>query len=103
MDYTLQLLVYLKSAVKYMARVFATLRLHGRPGHDDCQSALWDCFGEHIFNMVANLSPKIVPQCTLTTILTRSPAQPQSGEYSFHKLKPQVISKHAYETRHSAY
>ena len=103
MDYTLQLLVYLKSAVKYMARVFATLRLHGRPGHDSCQSALWDCFGGHIFNMVANLSPKIVPQCTLTTILTRSPTQPQSGEYSFHKLKSHVTSKHAYETRHSAY
>ena len=67
-DNTLQLLVYFKSAVKYMARVFATFRLHGRPGHDDgCQSALWDCFEEHIFNMVANLSPKIVPQCTLTT------------------------------------
>ena len=26
--------------------------------------------------------PKTVPQCTLTTILTRSPAQPQSGDYS---------------------
>ena len=88
MDNTLQLMVYFKSAVNlYMARVFATLRLHGRPGHDDgCQRALWDCFEEHIFNMVANLSPQTAPQCTLTTISTRSPAQPQSGEYSFHKL-----------------
>ena len=66
-DNTPQLLVYFKSAVKYMARIFATLKLQGRPGHDSCQRALWDCFGEHIFNMVANLSPKIVPQCTLTT------------------------------------
>lgn len=40
-DNTLQLLVYFKSAVKYMARVFATLSLHGRPGHDGCQSALF--------------------------------------------------------------
>ena len=102
-DNTLQLLVHFKSAVKYMARVFATLRLHRRPGHDGCQSTLWDCFGEHIFNMVANLSSKTPPQCTLTTISTRSPTQPQSGEYSFHKLKPHVISRHAYETRHSAY
>ena len=31
---------------------------------------------------VENASPKTVPQCTLTTILTRSPAQPQSGEYA---------------------
>ena len=44
------------------------------------QSALWDCFGGRIFNMVANSSPKAVPQCTLTTISTRSPSQPQSGE-----------------------
>ena len=94
MDNTLQLLVYFKSAVKYMARVFATLRLHGRPGHDNgCQSALWDCFEEHIFNRVANVSPKTA----------RSPPKPQSGEYSFHKLKPHVISIHAYETTHSAY
>ena len=42
------------------------------------QSALWDCFGGHIFNMVANSSPKA--QCTFTTISTRSPSQPQSGE-----------------------
>ena len=44
------------------------------------QSALCDCFGGRIFNMVANSSPKAVPQCTLTTISTRSPSQPQSGE-----------------------
>ena len=30
--------------------------------------------------MAANLSPKTVPQFTFTTISTRSPAQPQSGE-----------------------
>ena len=65
-DNTPQLLVYFKSAVKYMARVFATLRLQGRPGHDSCQRALWDCFGEHIFNMVANLSPKIWPHLAST-------------------------------------
>ena len=94
---------YFKSAVKYIARVLATLRLHGRPGHDGCQSALWEYFGEHNFNMAANLSPKTAPQCTFTTISTRSPAQPQSGEYSFHKLKPHVISRHAYETTDSAY
>ena len=37
-------------------------------------------FWGRIFNMAANSLPKIVPQCTLTTISTRSPAQPQSGE-----------------------
>ena len=55
-DNTPQLLVYFKSAVKYMARVFATLRLQGRPGHDSCQRALWDCFGEHIFRVVTKIS-----------------------------------------------
>ena len=35
-----------------------------------------------ICRYVKNASPKTVPQCTLTTISTRSPAQPQSGEYS---------------------
>ena len=61
--------------------LFATLRLRGRPGRDGCQSALWDCLGGRIYNMAANLSPKTVPQCTLTTISTmQSPAQPQSGE-----------------------
>ena len=44
------------------------------------QSALCYCFGGRIFNMVANSSPKAVPQCTLTTISTLSPSQPQSGE-----------------------
>ena len=33
------------------------------------------------FNMAANSPPKTVPQCTLTTIASRSPAQPQSGEW----------------------
>ena len=59
---------------------FATLRLRGRPSRDGCQSALWDCFGGRSFNMAANLSPKTVPQCTLTTISTRSPMEPHSGE-----------------------
>ena len=51
---------------------FATLRLRGRPGRDGCQSALWDCFGDRICR---HASPKTVPQCTLTTISTCSPAQ----------------------------
>ena len=63
-----------------VADLFATLRLRGRPGRDSCQSALWDCFGGRIFNMATNSSLRTVPQCTLTTISTRSPAQPQSGE-----------------------
>ena len=33
-------------------------------------------------HMVANSSPKTVPQCTLTTISAWSLAQPQSGEYT---------------------
>ena len=37
-------------------------------------------WGRIIFNMAANLSPKTVPQRTLTTISTRSPSQPQGGE-----------------------
>ena len=61
--------------------VFVTLRLRGRPGRDDCQSALWDCFGGRIFNVAANSSIKTVPQCTLTTISTRTSAQPQSGQW----------------------
>ena len=40
-------------------------------------SALWDSFGGRIFNIATNLFPKTVPQCTLTTISTRSPAQLQ--------------------------
>ena len=32
--------------------VFATLMLHRRPGQDDCQSALWDCFGEEFAAML---------------------------------------------------
>ena len=34
--------------------LFATLRLRDRSGRDGCQSALWDCFGGHIFNRAAN-------------------------------------------------
>ena len=51
----------------------ATLRLRGRLGRDSCRSATWDCVG----------TPKTVPQCALTTILTRSPAQTQSGELHY--------------------
>ena len=36
--------------------------------------------GGRIFNMAANSSPKTVPECTSTVILTRFLAQPQSGE-----------------------
>ena len=60
--------------------LFATLRLRGRLARDGFSSALWHCFGGRIFNMAANLSPKTVPQCTFTTISTRSLAQPQRGE-----------------------
>ena len=58
------------------------------------QKAFWDCFGERIFNMAANSFPKTVPQCTLTTISTRSPAQPQRGTFrlqSFLFLKWQIV------------
>ena len=43
-------------------------------------SALWDRFGGRIFIVASNLSPTTVPQCTLTTVSTQSPTQPQSGE-----------------------
>ena len=46
---------------------FATLRLRLRLGRDGQGHCV--------------LSPKTVPQCTLTTISTWSPATPQSGEY----------------------
>ena len=46
---------------------FATLRLRRRLGRDGQGHCV--------------LSPKTVPQCTLTTISTWSPATPQSGEY----------------------
>ena len=45
-------------------------------------SALWDRFGGRIFIVTSKLSPKTVPQCTLTTVSTQSPTQPQSGEYT---------------------
>ena len=61
-------------------RLFATLRLRGRLGRDGCQSALWDCFGGQIWHHDENASPQNCPTMHLTTILTRSPAQPQSGE-----------------------
>ena len=56
------------------------LRLREGSGRGGCQSALWDCFGGQICRHVENASPKKVPQGTLTTISTRSPAQPRSGE-----------------------
>ena len=46
-------------------RVFAILRLRGRPPRDGGQSALWDCFGGRICRHVENASHKTVPQCTL--------------------------------------
>ena len=45
--------------------VFAILRLRGRPGRDDSQSALWDYLGGQICHHVENACPKTVPQCTL--------------------------------------
>ena len=61
---------------------FATLRLRGRLGRDGCQvhcgTVLRPNF-QHCGKFV-----KTVPQCTFTTSSTRSPAQPQSGEYSMH-------------------
>ena len=61
--------------------VFATLRLRWRPDRDGSQSALWDYFGGRIVNMAAFRPPLTVPQCTLTTLSTRSPPQPQCGQY----------------------
>ena len=61
--------------------LFATLRLRGGTGRDGCQSALWDCFGGRICRHVENR-----PTMHLTTIATRSPAQPQSG-----KCKPSCL------------
>ena len=69
-----------------------TFERYCKPQHN---SLLWGCardqvemvvqcivglFWGRIFNMAANSSAKTFPQCTLTTISTRSPAQPQSGE-----------------------
>ena len=63
------------------------------PGRDGCQSALWDCFRGRIFNMAANSSPQTAPQCTLTTISTRSPTQPQRGELRVRSLALPVFTK----------
>ena len=65
---------------------------------EDAYSPLWGCTGDglqmvvrcimallnwgRIFNMAANSSPKTVPQCTLTTISTRSLSQHRSGEWA---------------------
>ena len=74
---------------KFTLTVKVTLNLSLRPfevvretGSRWLSSALWDGFGGRIFNMAANLCLKTVPQCTLTTISTRSSAQSQSGELS---------------------
>ena len=55
----------------------ATLRSRGRPGRDSFKvhcGTVWGTRFQH--------SSKFVPQCTLTIIKTRSPAQPQSGRYT---------------------
>ena len=44
-------------------------------------------WGTH-FQHGGNFAPKTVPQYTLTTILTRSPAQPQSSEYMRKYVDP---------------
>ena len=44
-------------------------------------------WGTH-FQHGSNFAPKTVPQCTLTTISTQSPAQPQSGEYMRKNVDP---------------
>ena len=67
--------------LKLTIAVFATLRLRGRPGKDCCQRALWDCFGGWICRHFENASATTVPQSTLTTTSTRSPAQPQIGNW----------------------
>ena len=54
--YTRYLFVPMWKAIRGI--LFANLRLRGRLGRDGCQSALWDCFGERIFKMTANSSPK---------------------------------------------
>ena len=68
-----------------------TLREIENPGRDRCQSALWDCFGGWICRHIENASPKTVPQCTLTTISTRSPAQLQGGEFA-NKLQKILVN-----------
>ena len=66
--------------------VFATLRLRGGTGRDGCQSALWDCFGGTNLPPCWKCVPQNSPTVHLTTIWTRSPAQPQSGG-----LKPSCL------------
>lgn len=46
---------------------------------------------------VEKASHKTVPQCTLTTISTRSPAQSQSGEYETLKNRPVLVSMQSCE------
>ena len=43
-------------------------------------SALWDCFGDE-FSTGRQICPQNSLTMHLTTISTRSPVQPQSGEY----------------------
>ena len=84
---------------KFTLAVKVTLNLSIRPfevmretGSRWLSSALWDCFGGRTFNMAANLCPKTVPQCTLTTISTQSSAQSQSGELSWSLLGRHSLS-----------
>ena len=72
------------SAIEALSFAFAILHSPLRGCAGDRVKMVLKCivglFGGRIFNMAANSFPKTVPQCTLTTISTRSPAQPQSGE-----------------------
>ena len=76
--------------------LLATLRFHERPGRDGfkvhCATVLWDAF-QHGGKFV----PKTIPQCTLTSISTGSPVQPQNGEYEYleivRQLGPACISR----------
>ena len=75
--------------------LFATLRFTGDRLKMVFKSIVGLFWGTH-FQHVGKFVPKTVPQCTFTTISTRSPAQPQiveSGRAHFELLSHETFAK----------
>ena len=70
--------------------VFATLRLSGDRVEMVVKVHCGTVLGTNL-PPCWNASPKTVPQCTLTSISTRSPVQPQSGEIALFLSLARVL------------
>ena len=70
--------------------VFATLRLSGDQVEMVVKVHCGTVLGDEFAAMLKCI-PKIVPQCTLTTISIRSPVQPQSGKIALFLSLARVL------------